>query len=38
MDKAEWLQMVQTIQHMGFQILQVDIEKETLLICPMKTR
>jgi len=38
MDKGEWAQMVQILHTMGFHILEINYEKETLLICPTATR
>jgi len=38
MDKSEWQQMIQTLHSMGFHILEINEEEETLLICPTATR
>ena len=38
MSKEEWSQMVQTLQHMGFQILEINTEAETILLRPTPTR
>ena len=38
MDKSDWQQMILTLHSMGFHILQINEEEETLLICPTRTR
>ena len=38
MTRSEWDTMIQTLQHMGFQILQARYESQTLLIRPQPVR
>ena len=38
MTKTEWAMMVQTLQRLGFQILEANMETETILLRPIQTR